>query len=63
VTQAKAQTVASALIAAGYEVSVKKQVDNTYILTVTGNEIVAQTVATFAANQSVTATVNTVTLV
>jgi hypothetical protein len=61
-TKAKAATVASALIAAGYLITLQRLSEDSYVITATADAIDAQTAATFAAGQSVTATVQAVKL-
>lgn len=56
-TQAKAQTVASALIGLGYIVHVTSQ-DGDWIVQAAGTDIAASSVASFATAQSVTGTVS-----
>lgn len=56
-TQAKAQTVASALIGQGYRVRVYQR-DSEWVVEAEGTAIPASTVATFATNQGVTGTVD-----
>ena len=61
-TQAKAQTVAAALIGAGYIISsMQKLSDGSFIIRASGSEIDPAVVATFATNQSITATVENAT--
>lgn len=57
-TQAKAQTVASALINAGYAVRVFKKADDTWTVLASGDAIPAATVANFATNNAVVGTVD-----
>ena len=57
-TQAKAQTVASALIGAGYLITLQKiDIDDFAITAFGGVDIDPQVIATFAANQAIMATV------
>jgi len=57
-TQVKAQTVISALIAAGYSVSARVQPDGEWVVEATGNDIDVQTVAAFATSKAVIGTIN-----
>mgnify|MGYP001608993211 CR=1 FL=1 len=58
-TQAKAQTVASALIGLGYTVRVYQDLDvSIWVVEATGSDILASAVSTFATNQAVVGTVN-----